>query len=96
MILWVLYDIENDRQRTRVAKLCQQAGLQRVQYSVFLGSIETNRKDTLELQIEELIDGDKDKVYMFPMSQDELRDTVCLGQALDKDLVSGKVKELFF
>lgn len=95
MICWVLYDIENDRARTRAAKCCKQAGLYRVQLSVFLGEISTTEKDALQLQLEELINPDKDKVYVFPMSRDELRQTVLLGQAFDKKLVSGQVKALF-
>lgn len=96
MILWVLYDIENDRARNRIAKYCKQAGLYRVQYSVFLGSLNNNQRDALELQIEPEINADKDKVYMFPMSKDELNSTTLMGQAFDKALISDKVKALFF
>lgn len=95
MIAWVMYDIENDKARTKVAKLCKQAGLYRVQFSVFLGTLEKNRKDTLQLQIEELIDEDKDSVYIFPMSKNELQETVLLGQAFDKKLITDEVKALF-
>lgn len=95
MITWILYDIQNDRARTKVARFCKQAGLYRVQYSVFLGQLETNDKDSLQLQIEEQIDVDSDKVYIFPMSKQELRATVLLGQAFDKKLVSDQVKALF-
>ena len=96
MIIWVLYDIENDKARTKVAKICKQAGLYRVQFSCFLGTLDTHQKDTLCLQIEALIDEEKDKVYVFPMNQTELRQTVLLGQAFDKALVNDEVKALFF
>jgi CRISPR-associated protein Cas2 len=96
MIIWVLYDINNDRCRTKVAKLCKQAGLYRVQFSVFLGSLNTHEKDTLRLQIENYIDEEIDKVYIFPMNKTELQQTELLGQAFDKDLVSDEVKALFF
>ena len=90
-----MYDIENDKARTKVAKLCKQAGLYRVQYSVFLGTIDKNQKDALQLQIEELIEEEKDSVYIFPMSKNELQDTILLGQAFDKKLVTDEVKALF-
>jgi len=93
---WVLYDIENNRARSRVAKYCKQAGLYRVQLSVFLGKVDANAKDELELKIAAEINIEKDKVYIFPMSKDELKNTVLLGQAFDKKLVSDKVKALFF
>jgi CRISPR-associated protein Cas2 len=95
MIVWILYDIEKDRPRTKVAKLCKQAGLYRVQYSVFLGTLNSNEKDTLELQILDLIDEETDSVYIFPMQKNELQATVLLGQAFDKELVTDEVKALF-
>ncbi len=96
MIIWVMYDIENDKARNHVAKYCKQAGLYRVQYSVFLGLLNANQKDELQLKIEPEINLDKDKVYIFPMSQNELRETTLLGQAFDKKLVSDQVRALFF
>ncbi|MGV8134342.1 MAG: CRISPR-associated endonuclease Cas2 [Mangrovibacterium sp.] len=56
MICWVLYDIKKNRPRGKVAKICKQSGLYRVQKSVFLGSLEDNEKDTLELYVNEWID----------------------------------------
>jgi CRISPR-associated protein Cas2 len=95
MIAWVLYDIEDDKIRNKIAKLCKQAGLYRVQFSVFLGTLENNKKDVLELQIEELIDKERDSVYIFPMSKSELQATALLGKAFDKNLVTDQVKALF-
>ncbi len=96
MICWVMYDIKNNRTRSKVSKVCEQMGLNRVQYSVFLGTLEPSLKDALQIEIEELINKDKDSVYIFPMSKDELRETVLLGQAFDKKLITDDVKQLFF
>lgn len=96
MICWVLYDIKKDRPRGKVSKICKKAGLYRVQKSVFLGSLEDNEKDTLELRVNDLIDVEADSVYIFPMSKNELRQTVLLGQAFDKKLITDEVKALFF
>jgi CRISPR-associated protein Cas2 len=95
MITWILYDIENDKARGQVAKCCKQGGLLRVQYSCFLGTIASNDLDTLQLQIEAVINPDKDKVYIFPMNQSELKQTILLGQAFDKKLVTDEIKMLF-
>lgn len=95
MIVWVMYDIKKDRSRTKIAKLCKQAGLYRVQYSVFLGTLDPHQKDTLRLQIEEYIDEEVDSVYIFPMNKAELQQTELLGQAFDKDLVSDEVRAMF-
>lgn len=95
MITWVLYDIRNDKARTKAAKFCKLAGLYRVQYSVFLGSLNKNDKDVLSLQLEEVIDEEVDKIYIFIMSKDELKSANLLGQAFDKKLVTDEVKALF-
>lgn len=96
MICWVLYDITKNKPRTKVAKKCKLAGLYRVQKSVFLGSLENNEKDTLELEVLELIDENTDSVYIFPMSKNELKQTSLMGQAFDKKMVTDEVKALFF
>jgi len=96
MIVWVIYDIQKTKPRTKIAKACQQAGLYRVQKSVFLGSLDENQKDTLHLQIEELLDPENDSVYIFPMSKNELKQSALLGQAFDKKLITDEVKALFF
>lgn len=90
-----MYDIEIDKSRTKVAKLCKQAGLYRVQFSVFLGTIDANQKDALKLQIADLINEETDSVYIFPMSKTELQTTVLMGKAFDKKLVTDEVKALF-
>ncbi len=95
MIYWVMYDIKDDRARNRVAKACEKIGLLRVQYSVFLGTLEKTQLDTLQIQIEEYINPENDSVYIFPMSKDELRQTVLMGQAFDKKMITDEVKQLF-
>ncbi len=91
-----MYDIENDKARTKIAKACKLAGLYRVQFSVFLGTLNANEKDSLQLEIKDLIDEEVDKVYIFPMNKTEMQQTILLGQAFDKNLVTDEIRELFF
>lgn len=95
MIVWVLYDIRNDQSRGKAAKFCKQAGLYRIQYSAFIGTLDANQLDALALRLEAQIDSNVDKVYMLPMSRDELKQTVLLGKAFDKEHVSDEVKAMF-
>ena len=96
MILWVLYDIKNDGARNFVAKACKQAGLYRVQYSCFLGTLNADQRDTLELQIEKVINEETDKVYLFKMNKEQLKECRLLGQAFDEKLITNEIKSLFF
>ncbi len=96
MIVWTMYDIKDNKARSQVAKSCKQAGLYRVQYSVFLGTLTASEKDSLELEIQDQIDEEEDSVYIFPMLKNELQSTTLLGQAFDKDMVTDEVRALFF
>lgn len=73
----------------------KEAGLYRVQKSVFLGTIARNRLDELQLEIEALTDPDDDSVYIFPMCDEDFRKVRLLGQAFDKKLVTDEVRALF-
>ena len=94
-LIWVLYDITSNRMRSRTAKACKEAGLYRVQKSVFLGTLQNNRLDELAMKIEDLIDAEKDRVYIFPMCETDFRKVIVQGQAIDKALIHGDVRSLF-
>ncbi len=94
-LVWIIYDIVNDKARGRVAKACKDKGLYRVQKSVFLGTLNKNQIDELKIMCEHLIDDEVDKVYIFPMCEDDFKKVKLLGQAFDKSLVTDEVKALF-
>jgi len=95
MLVWVIYDIVQDKPRAKVAKACLRAGIRRVQYSVFLGDLNTNEIDELGLKIKSLIDEDTDRVYIFPMCKEDFSKVRLLGDAFDKKLVTNEIRELF-
>jgi hypothetical protein len=43
----VIYDVEDDWARTRVAEACKDFGLERIQYSCFRGSLSPNKRGEL-------------------------------------------------
>ncbi|CAH1002440.1 CRISPR-associated endoribonuclease Cas2 [Neolewinella maritima] len=94
MILWVLYDIADDRARTRVSRFCKQAGLYRVQYSVFLGEVSADERDALRLDVLDEIDENVDKVYLFSLTKQELKQAILLGQAFNRKFVTAEVRHL--
>lgn len=96
MLTWLIYDISNDKVRNRVVKLCKNAGLYRVQKSVFLGDVENNRLDELYLECAEIIDKSSDSLYVFPMCKDDFQKVKTAGNAFDRDLVSDEILAMFF
>jgi CRISPR-associated protein Cas2 len=95
MLIWVIYDIVKDKTRNKVIRKCKNIGLYRVQKSVFLGDVEENVFDELKIQLEDMIDLEKDSVYVFPMSKSELKKAGLIGQAFDKELVTDEIISKF-
>lgn len=95
-LVWVVYDIVEDRKRTKIAKACKNKGLYRVQKSVFLGTLNSNQIDELKIMCEDAIDADVDSIYIFPMCEDDFKKVKLIGQAFDKKLVSAEVLAKFF
>ncbi len=94
-LVWVVYDIVADQPRGKIAKLCKEAGLYRVQKSVFLGTIERNRLDELSLEIDQHVHEETDKVYIFPMCHPDFQKVILKGQAFDRKLVTDEIRALF-
>ena len=47
----VMYDIEDDRVRYRVSEACLDFGLERIQFSVFRGKLNRNKREELLLKL---------------------------------------------
>jgi CRISPR-associated protein Cas2 len=95
MLVWVIYDIVKNKNRSLVAKFCKQSGLYRVQKSVFLGTLEPCDIDELSLRCKDEIDEETDSVYIFPMCEQDFKKVKLHGQAFDKQLVTDEVRALF-
>lgn len=92
----MVYDIADNKARSKIAKACKDKGLYRVQKSVFLGTLNRNQIDELKIQFDDLIDESADSVYIFPMCDADFKKVKLLGQAFDKKLVSAELLEKFF
>ena len=95
-LVWVIYDIVEDKKRGKIAKLCKNKGLYRVQKSVFLGTLNSNQLDEIGLECSDIIDEEVDSVYIFPMCEGDFKKVRLLGQAFDKKLVSAEILTKFF
>ncbi|GAB6183805.1 CRISPR-associated endonuclease Cas2 [Thermodesulfovibrio hydrogeniphilus] len=94
-LVWVIYDIADDKVRTKIAKQCKNMGLYRVQKSAFLGTLNRNQIDELKTICEDIINPDEDSVYIFPMCEEDFKKVKLLGQAFDKKLVTDEIKAFF-
>jgi len=75
--LLVIYDISNDRIRDKVANACQDYGLDRIQYSAFMGQLKRTHQEELMLRVKDLLGDEEGCVQLIPIS------TVNWGERLE-------------
>ncbi len=65
----LIYDISHDGTRTKVADACLDYGLQRIQYSAFIGEISKIHQRELLLKIKRRIGKQNANVQVFPLDE---------------------------
>jgi CRISPR-associated protein Cas2 len=65
----LIYDISHDGVRAKVADACLDYGLERVQYSAFLGELSWIHQKELLLQIKRRIGKHDANIQLFPLDE---------------------------
>ena len=65
MHTYVIYDIVKDRVRKKIADVCLDYGLKRIQYSAFQGDINTTRRRALEDKLTEQLGKTEGKIEIL-------------------------------
>ena len=73
MTVLLLYDIADDRKRAKVADVCLDYGLARIQYSAFLGDITAARREELLATLRRLLTDAAAPVHLFPLCDKDAR-----------------------
>ena len=69
----VIYDIVENKLRTKVVSKCKDYGLVRIQYSAFFGEMTTNRREELAMALQKLLGRHWGRIHFFPMCDRDLR-----------------------
>lgn len=72
MVTLLIYDIADDKVRGKVAEVCLDYGLQRIQYSSFLGEMSRNRQGEIMLKLKRVIGQVEANVQIFPLCEKDL------------------------
>lgn len=67
--IMLIYDIENDRQRAKIAEACKDYGLDRIQYSAFVGWLSRNYAEELMLEIEAILEEGRGDIQLILMPE---------------------------
>jgi CRISPR-associated protein Cas2 len=65
----LIYDIEHDGKRHKIAEACKDYGLDRIQYSAFVGSLSANHAEELMLQIKHLLGNGRGNIQLIYIAQ---------------------------
>ena len=80
MPVLVIYDIPHDGTRAKVADECLDYGLDRVQYSAFLGELSTNHQEELMIKITQRLGKAAGKIDLFPICKQDWRGRISVEQ----------------
>jgi CRISPR-associated protein Cas2 len=67
----LVYDISDDRIRTKIATLCADYGLDRIQYSAFYGRLRRTHQEELMQRVGRLLRKNAGKVQLISIGQSE-------------------------
>lgn len=70
MLILVIYDISNNRNRSKLIKKLRHFGLHRIQKSGFLGNLNHDKRMQLEETLNDYISGIKDSIYVVPICKE--------------------------
>jgi len=81
----LVYDIPDDRARTKIADFCLDYGLDRIQYSAFLGDLARTHQEELVMKIGERLGERAGKVQLFVMCEKDWRERLEIVQEGEED-----------
>lgn len=82
MITLFIYDITEDKIRNKIAQICQDYGLQRIQYSAFLGRLPDALEDEFWLKCRRQLGEHEGNLQMFYLTMQTLeRSRKYIGKA---------------
>ena len=77
---FLIYDIEDDKLRTRAADICMNYGLDRIQFSAFFGKLNRNLRQELCLRLQRELGDKSARIRIIPVCQADLKDMWVLDQ----------------
>lgn len=85
----LFYDIPEDGLRTKIADFCLDYGLERIQYSVFLGDLSRNRQQELVLKVKRKIGRKAATIHLVPLGEPEFHQMIVVRQTAPTQLPGG-------
>ena len=76
----LLYDISDDRVRTKIADFCLDYGLDRVQFSAFAGDLSRNHQEELMMKLRRKLGRKSGKIDLIPICRQDWQARITIIQ----------------
>jgi CRISPR-associated protein Cas2 len=86
LLTFVIYDIVDDLVRVRVANVCKDYGLERIQYSAFSGSLDATRRSALATRLADTLGAAVGRILVLPVCEKDARAKRELVNAPEPDI----------
>jgi len=92
----ICYDIPDDRRRLKVAKRLLADGMERVQYSVFIGPLKPTLRSRLESWLQQTLADPEDRLIILSLTPAEIEKMCIFGEPVpDLSSLNGQRHTLF-
>jgi CRISPR-associated protein Cas2 len=78
MLTLVIYDIEENRARNRIAETCKDYGLKRVQKSAFRGDLNTNRREMLYQRLKQTMGSHNGTIQIYALCERDEKEIISI------------------
>jgi CRISPR-associated protein Cas2 len=92
----VIYDITDDNLRALVAETLKDYGLQRIQYSAFIGDLRRDELNSLIVDLKNLIRDLKENVQLYPLCDTCFKGRKEVGKPKKYEFKEGREKIVYF
>lgn len=98
MLYLIMYDIENNKIRTHVAKYLIKKGCLRIQKSVYLAKSSVTTMKEISQTLKEIneIYENTDSVFVLPVPEEKFQNITVIGQNIEFEVVTKPRNVLFF
>ncbi len=98
MLYMIMYDIENNKIRTHIAKYLIKKGCLRIQKSIYLAKSSPTVMKEITATLKEIneIYENKDSIFVLPVPEEKFNNIKVIGKNVDFEIVTDAKKILFF
>jgi CRISPR-associated protein Cas2 len=89
----VVYDIVHDRTRTKIADICLDYGLDRIQYSAFVGKLVRTHQEELMCKLKRQLGKKAGNIQLYPICQKDWAERRVIDVAKGEDADGGTREE---